>query len=65
VPNKILLQAVAAVPWAYALFWYVATNADAPRLAWWANWGWIAVIAFMVGGFFYIRAQERRQRPPS
>ncbi|HEV2265567.1 MAG TPA: hypothetical protein VGR79_13680 [Stellaceae bacterium] len=65
VPNKLLLQAVAAVPWAYALFWYIATNSGGPRLAWWANWGWLAVIAFMGGGFFAIRAQERRRRPPS
>ena len=63
-PNKILLHAVSVVPWAYALFWYIATNSNNPQLAWWANWGWVAVIALMVGGFFAIRAQQRRQQPP-
>ncbi|MDE1931667.1 MAG: hypothetical protein KGI43_08905 [Alphaproteobacteria bacterium] len=63
-PNKVLLQAVSIVPWVYAVFWYAATSAGNPTLAWWANWGWIAVIVFMVGGFLAIRAQERRKRPP-
>ncbi len=64
VPNKILLRAVVAVPWAYALLWYLVTNSGEPRLAWWANWGWLAILAFEGWGFFAIRAQERRQ-PPS
>ena len=67
VPNKFLLQAVSIVPWVYAVFWYAATNSDAPNLAYWANWGWIAIIALEVLGFFAIRAQERRRQrlPPS
>jgi len=64
VPNKFLLQAVSILPWVYAVFWYAATNSDTPNLAYWANWGWIAIIALEIGGFFAIRAQERRRQPP-
>jgi len=64
VPNKFLLQAVSIVPWVYAVFWYAATNSDSPNLAYWSNWGWAAIIVLEIGGFFAIRAQERRRRPP-
>lgn len=63
-PDKKLLHAVVYVPWAYVVLWYLATKQGGPRIAAWANWGWLAIIAFEVALFLMIRAQERRRPPP-
>jgi hypothetical protein len=64
VPQKKLYQALSIVPWVYALIWYLATSMGGPRLAELANWGWLLIVAFLVWGFFRVRAQERRNPPP-
>jgi hypothetical protein len=35
-----------------------------PPVSTWANWGWLAVLAFEVWAFLRVRAQERDQPPP-
>ncbi|MGH6877668.1 MAG: hypothetical protein ACREHV_09870 [Rhizomicrobium sp.] len=62
-PDKKLLNAVVFVPWGYAVLWYFA-NGQGGRIAYWANWGWLAIMAAEAALFFLIRAQERRQPPP-
>jgi len=64
VPRTKLLQALSLVPWAYALLWYLATSMSGPPVSTWANWGWLAVLAFEVWAFLRVRKQERDQPPP-
>lgn len=64
-PQNKLVRALAFVPWAYALVWYLATTMGGPRVATWANWGWLAIVAFEVWAFLRVRAAERRNPPPS
>lgn len=63
-PDKKLLNALVYVPWGYAVLWYFATNDGGPRLAAWANWGWLAIIAIEAAGFALVQVRARKRQPP-